>query len=209
MDRRSDYNQQQRSGSSRYWSDEAVRGSWDSNYQRTSATSSPRDQASNSYRRSPNAHDRNQTMVNQWLGQQYNQEPTHTMDAVSDLTTPTTSPAISDSATFPSRTAESYHTHAVSHDFLAPPSTTRTSIPHRSYHDYQQHHHHHHASTSSRDPVPRTMDYRTVDYRQAEYPSAEQDLRGVGAFADTDSSRRRVKYKPLSNWFGLWLPPHE
>ncbi|KAF4973890.1 hypothetical protein FZEAL_9147 [Fusarium zealandicum] len=199
MDRPTDsrYN---RTESSRQWSDEAVRGSWDSSYQRASAAPSPRDQTSSWRGASPNSYDRTQTRVSQWLGQQYTQDPSRAVDAVTNLTTPTTSPAISDSASFPSRTTgDSYQTHAVSNDFMAPPP--RTSVPHRQYD--------HGSSSYSREPTSRAVDYRPVEYRPMEPRSTEQDLRGVGAFADTDSSRRRVKYTPLSNWFGLWLPPHD
>ncbi|KAM5355788.1 hypothetical protein ACJ41O_002434 [Fusarium nematophilum] len=183
MDRRSDYHYS-RPDSSRQWSEEAVRGSYESSFTRTPATSSPRDQPTSWRRPSPPSYDRRQTMVNQWLGQQSSHDSSVVMDAVSDMTTPTTSPAISDSATFPSRHADSYQTHAASNDFLAPPS--RTSLPHR-YFDQSP-------SSSSREPTSRSMDhrpvdYRPVDYRHANYPSADQDLRGVGAFADTDSSR--------------------
>jgi hypothetical protein len=215
MSRRQDQSQRQRqrhqgqqynTESSRNWSDEAVRGSWDSNYQRTtSANTSPRDQSQAWRRPSPQAYDRRQTMVNQWLGQQYAHDPSVIMDGVSDLTTPTTSPAFSDSPTFPSRTHEAppYQTHAVANDFLAPPS--RTSVPHRPYdpHCYNG------ATSSSRGSTSYRLDNRSMDYRQMEPRSAEQDLRGIGSFADNDRSRREVKYKPLSNWFGLWLPPHE
>ena len=185
MDRRQDYNNYHRSSeSSRQWSDEAVRGSWDSSFQRASAVSSPPDQTSSMRRISPNAYDRRQNMVNQWLGQQqfqqHPQEPTVAMDAASDFTTPTTSPAISDSATFTSRTGDYYQMHATTNDYLAPPS--RNSVPYRPYDNG--------APSSSRDPAPRTMDYRTVDYRQTDYHQSEdQDLRGIGAFASTDSSR--------------------
>lgn len=211
MSRRQDqgqrhHGQQYNTESSRNWSDEAVRGSWDSNYQRTtSANTSPRDQSQAWRRPSPQAYDRRQTMVNQWLGQQYTHDPSVTMDGVYDLTTPTTSPAFSDSPTFPSRTHEAppYQTHAVANDFLAPPS--RTSVPPRQYdpHCYNG------ATSSSRGSTSYRLDNRSMDYRQMEPRSAEQDLRGIGSFADNDRSRREVKYKPLSNWFGLWLPPHE
>ncbi|KAF5657469.1 hypothetical protein FCIRC_13238 [Fusarium circinatum] len=212
MSRRQDhpqrhYGQTYNTESSRNWSDEAVRGSWDSNYQRTtSANTSPRDQSQAWRRPSPQAYDRRQTMVNQWLGQQYSHDPSsNVVDAVSDLTTPTTSPAFSDSPTFPSRTQEAppYQTHAVANDFLAPPS--RTSIPHRP-HDS---HYPNAPPASSRGSTSYRLDNRSVDYRHMEPRSAEQDLRGVGSFADNDRSRREVKYKPLSNWFGLWLPPQE
>jgi len=202
------YGQTYNTDSSRNWSDEAVRGSWDSNYnyqRTTSANTSPRDQSRAWRRPSPQAYDRRQTMVNQWLGQQYSHDPSNVVDAVSDLTTPTTSPAFSDSPTFPSRTQEAppYQTHAVTNDFLAPP--LRTSIPHRP-HDS---HYPNAPPASSRGSTSYRLDNRSVDYRHMEPRSAEQDLRGVGSFADNDRSRREVKYKPLSNWFGLWLPPQE
>jgi hypothetical protein len=195
MSRRQDQSQRQRqrhqgqqynTESSRNWSDEAVRGSWDSNYQRTtSANTSPRDQSQAWRRPSPQAYDRRQTMVNQWLGQQYAHDPSVIMDGVSDLTTPTTSPAFSDSPTFPSRTHEAppYQTHAVANDFLAPPS--RTSVPHRPYdpHCYNG------ATSSSRGSTSYRLDNRSMDYRQMEPRSAEQDLRGIGSFADNDRSR--------------------
>ncbi|KAF5019840.1 hypothetical protein F66182_8153 [Fusarium sp. NRRL 66182] len=199
MSRRQDHNQHPES--SRNWSEEAVRGSWDSNYQRAmSANTSPRDQSQAWRRPSPNSYDRRQTMVNQWLGQQYTHDPSMAVDAVSNFTTPETSPAISDSATFASRTQEpsSYQTHAVSNVFLAPGS--RNNVPYRPYDNRR-----HSAQLSSRDQAYS----RFVDSRQADSRYPEQDLRGVGAFADNDRSRREVKYKPLSNWFGLWLPPHE
>lgn len=223
MDRRQDYNNYHRSSeSSRQWSDEAVRGSWDSSLYRASAVSSPPDQTASRRRISPNAHDRRQNMVNHWLGQQqfqqHPQEPTVGMDTVSEFTTPTTSPAISDSATFTSRNGDHYQMHATTSDYVIPPS--RNSVPYRPYDNG--------APSTSRDPAPRTMDYRTVDYRQTDYHQSEdQDLRGIGAFASTDSSRydsrmgyqsrlktntnhrRKVKYKPLSSWHGLWLPPPE
>ncbi|KAF5669251.1 hypothetical protein FHETE_5009 [Fusarium heterosporum] len=210
MSRRQDhsqghYSQQYNAESSRNWSDEAVRGSWDSNYQRTtSANTSPRDQSQAWSRPSPQAYDRRQTMVNQWLGQQNTHEPSTGMGGVSELTTPTTSPAFSDSPTFPSRTQEAppYQTHAVANDLLAPPS--RTSIPYRPYDS-----HYHNGAPSSRGSTTYRLDDRSLDYRQTEPRSTDQDLRGIGSFADNDRSRREVKYKPLGNWFGLWLPPHE
>ncbi|KAH7196978.1 uncharacterized protein B0J16DRAFT_10067 [Fusarium flagelliforme] len=201
------YSQNYYTDSSRNWSEEAVRGSWDSNYQRTtSANTSPRDQSQQWSRPSPQAYDRRQTMVNQWLGQQYqhqyNHDPSAAADTVSDFTTPTTSPAFSDSPTFPSRThdAPAYQTHAVAGDFLAPPS--RTSVQYRQ-HDNQ---YHNGAASSSRGS---TTYNQSADYRHMDYRSSDQDLRGVGSFADNDRSRREVKYKPLGNWFGLWLPPTE
>ncbi|KIL94983.1 hypothetical protein FAVG1_01914 [Fusarium avenaceum] len=211
MSRRQDqgqrhHGQQYNTEGSRNWSDEAVRGSWDSNYQRTtSANTSPRDQSQAWRRPSPQAYDRRQTMVNQWLGQQYTHDPSVALDGVSDLTTPTTSPAFSDSPTFPSRTHEAppYQTHAVANDFLAPPS--RNSVPSRQ-HDP---HYYNGATSSPRGSTSYRYDNRSMDYRQMEPRSAEQDLRGIGSFADNDRSRREVKYKPLSNWFGLWLPPHD
>ncbi|KAF4958185.1 hypothetical protein FSARC_11069 [Fusarium sarcochroum] len=211
MSRRHDHNQRHHGqnyhqDSSRNWSEEAVRGSWDSNYQRTtSANTSPRDQSQAWRGASPNTYDRSQTMVNQWLGQQYTHDSSTVMDAVSDLTTPTTSPAFSDSSTFPSRTHEAptYQTRHVGNEYLAPPS--RTSVPHRPY----DNHYHNGAPSSSRGSASYRLDNRAADYRHMEPRSTEQDLRGVGSFADTDRSRREVKYKPLSNWFGLWLPPPE
>ncbi|KAM0353520.1 hypothetical protein ACHAPU_001532 [Fusarium lateritium] len=210
MSRRQDhsqghYSQQHNAESSRNWSDEAVRGSWDSNYQRTtSANTSPRDQSQAWRRPSPQSYDRRQTMVNQWLGQQDTHQHSVAMDGVSELTTPTTSPAFSDSPTFPSRTQEAppYQTHAVANDFLAPPS--RTTVPYRPYDPHYQN-----GASSSRGSTSYRLDNRSLDYRQMEPRSTEQDLRGIGSFADNDRSRREVKYKPLSNWFGLWLPPHE
>ncbi|KAM0359171.1 hypothetical protein HYE67_008387 [Fusarium culmorum] len=201
------YSQNYYSDSSRNWSDEAVRGSWDSNYQRTtSANTSPRDQSQAWSRPSPQAYDRSQNNVNQWLGQQYQNQYTndHSMvaDTVSDFTTPTTSPAFSDSPTFPSRTQHTpaYQTQTVGDEFLAPPS--RTSLPHRQYDS----HYHSGAPSSSRGSISYNQ---SVDYRRTESRSTDQDLRGVGSFADNDRSRREVKYKPLGNWFGLWLPPTE
>ncbi|KAL4730421.1 hypothetical protein ACLX1H_002455 [Fusarium chlamydosporum] len=189
MSRRQDHDERQYSqnyytDSSRNWSDEAVRGSWDSNYQRTTSTNtSPRDQSQAWSRPSPQAYDRSQTMVNQWLGQQYQtqytNDPSTVHDTVSDFTTPTTSPAFSDSPTFPSRTQDTtmYQTHAVANEFLAPPS--RTSIPHRQYDS----NYHNGASSSSRGS---TTYNRSVDHRHMDPQTADQDLRGVGSFADND-----------------------
>ncbi|KPM38073.1 hypothetical protein AK830_g8487 [Neonectria ditissima] len=181
---RQDFNRDySRPDSSRNWSEEAIRGSWESSYQRSTAAT-PRDRNSSWRGAMPADYDTRPGMVDNWLGQQRTQDPSRVMDAVSDFATPESSPAISDgSATFQTRPA--YGRRAPDRTPVAPPEYY-TSSPSRTWKQSPDH-----GSSSRRAPSH----------------SAEYDLRGVGSFADGgDHSRRKVKYKPLSNWFDMWLP---
>lgn len=175
MDRRPNHTHS-RPVSSGQWSGEAVRGSWESAYYPSSSAPSPRDQNSawigTDAHSNHGGHRSKQTMVDQWLGQQNIQDYSNTLDDVSDLTTPSTSPAISDSATFASPTSDLHPTYALPKDFLTPPSKTSR---------WQQHIRDGSGSSSYRDTPSRASDYQ--------HSSTENDLRGVGAFADTDPSR--------------------
>ncbi|KAH6898481.1 hypothetical protein B0T10DRAFT_472787 [Thelonectria olida] len=192
------YSQYNRPESSRNWSEEAVRGSWESSYQRSTAVSPrDRDTSSSSARavvpraeREARAH-----MVDSWIGQQRTQDPSRVMDAVSDWATPESSPCISDgSSTFQTTTQH--------HSYGTPAYPTRHSdrapvMPA----DY-------HYTTSSPSRTAYRPDHRASSSRDAGY-SADYDLRGVGSFTEHDRSRgsdRKVKYKPLTNWFDMWLP---
>lgn len=237
---------------SRNWSEEAVRGSWESSYQRSMAAS-PGDANSSASRAAvPRAeHEARATMVDSWIGQQRTHDPRGLVDAVSDFATPESSPCISDgSSTFQ-------------------PTAARGSYPHQYPHGQHQYHHQHNPSSSSsaaaaaygtptsyaaagrgRGTTPAEYSYhyttsspgRAYGYRPsppehyasstrdgaapANY-SSDYDLRGVGSFTDPErprfvvsnpsydcnsltqysrASNDRVKYKPLTNWFDMWLP---
>ena len=81
---------------SRKWSDEAVRGSVESSFYRSSSGSPAQEEAA------PQTDDNtNPNLIDEWLSHQETEDPSTMIDAVSDLVTPISSPTTSvDSATF-------------------------------------------------------------------------------------------------------------
>lgn len=175
-----DYNRDySRPGSSRNWSEEAIRGSWESSYQRSTATS-PRDRNSSWRGVTPTDYSAKAGMVDNWLGQQRTQDPSRAMSAVSEFVTPESSPVISDgSATFQTRPAFGARPPVDRAPVMPPdyytPSPSRTTWRQSPGH-----------ASSSRGAASYSARH-SVDHSAGH--SAEYDLRGVGSFADADRSR--------------------
>ncbi|KAH7162986.1 hypothetical protein B0J13DRAFT_26179 [Dactylonectria estremocensis] len=198
------------SSSSRNWSEEAVRGSWESSYQRSTAAS-PRDRNSSWRGATPPDYSARAGMVDNWLGTQRTHDPSRPMSTVPEFATPDSSPVISDgSATFQTRPTYG-HSPAISDGsatFQSRPvygsrPVDRTPVVPPDYY----------TSSPSRttwrpSPGQGSSSRGATSHSHSTHNSVDYDLRGVGSFADGDRSRRSkdVKYKPLSNWFDLWLP---
>lgn len=176
-----------RPGPSRQWSEEAVKGSWQSTRYQSFSSPTPRNQNPAWMRidtlSDSSVHHSKQAMVNQWLGQQNTQDPSATIDAVqSELTTPTTStisPAISDAATFPSRISDIHPAYALQNASLTPPSKSSR---------WQQHLRES-STSSSQDRSYRYSEHRSTDNHSANHTRIDSELAGVGSFADADNSR--------------------